>query len=158
MGFLDALRRTLSGGESARDKATKERLAKAWGLDELSPPEAPESANPATGSSAYDREIWRRKLTHLLENPPIPETEWKDFLADAYALGFDRDWVEKAQRESFEMLIRKAVSDGVVTLEEHHNIDAARDLIGIPEDEAVALLHQIVAEAEQFFGKTVEGA
>ena len=36
--------------------------------------------------------------------------------------------------------------------------DPEVDLIGIPEAEAEAALHQIVTEAESFFGKSVEGA
>ena len=54
------------------------------------------------------------------------------------------------------MLIRQAVSDRHVTEEEHRKLDLARDLIGIPEAEAEAILHAIVAEAEAFFGKPVE--
>jgi hypothetical protein len=55
------------------------------------------------------------------------------------------------------MLVRQAVSDRHVTEDEHHKLELARDLIGLPEDKAEAILHAIVAEAEAFFGKPVDG-
>ncbi len=164
MGFLDSLRRALGGDAPARDRVRRLRLAEAWGLDpgadaiDAGPADPSKMAAPPD-STNYDRELWRRKLRTLLaEKLPIPEQEWADFLADAQALGFDRDWIESSQREEFEMLIRKVVSDGVVTLDEHHKLDLARRLIGIPEPEAEEMLHRVVGEAESFFGKPVEGA
>jgi hypothetical protein len=53
--------------------------------------------------------------------------------------------------------VREAVADLGVTLQEHHKLDLARGLIGLSEAEAEATLHTIVAEAEAFFGKPVEG-
>jgi hypothetical protein len=61
-------------------------------------------------------------------------------------------------REEFDFLVRKFVSDGVVTLEEHHRLDRVRGLIGLPEDQAVKTLHEVVGEAEAIFGRKVEGA
>ena len=71
---------------------------------------------------------------------------------------FDPAWVAKCQRDEFQLLIRCAVSDRRFTETEHRTLDLARDLIGIPEAEAEAALHAVVAEAESFFGKAVEGA
>ena len=56
------------------------------------------------------------------------------------------------------LLIRKIVSDRVVTSDEHRNLDLARSLMGIPDEEAEAMLHAIAREAEAFFGGAVEGA
>ena len=44
----------------------------------------------------------------------------------------------------------------MVSEEEHHKIDLARKLIGMPEAEAEQILHAIMAEAEAFFGAPVK--
>ena len=166
MAFLDSLRRLL--GTTPRDPNERVALVEAWGLDDQSPsPEFPRGAPIATPeemaapphTSAYDVAMWRKKLHHLLsEQLPVPEDQWADFVADAQALGLDRPWVEKAMREEFGWLVRKVVSDGVVTLEEHHRLDLARGLIGLSEAEAEKTLHEVVGEAEAIFGRSVEGA
>ena len=79
-------------------------------------------------------------------------------MTDAGALGLDIAWVEQCQREEFSLLIRRAVSDRLVTLAEHSKLELARLLIGIPEPEAEATLHAIVAEAQEFFNEPIEGA
>ena len=56
------------------------------------------------------------------------------------------------------MLVRRAVADRLFTEAEHRKIDLARDLMGIPEPDAEEILHQVVVEAEKFFGGAVEGA
>ena len=56
------------------------------------------------------------------------------------------------------MLVRRAVADRVVTDAEHRKLDQARDMLGIADAEAEAILHDVVSEAETFFGKSVEGA
>ncbi len=56
------------------------------------------------------------------------------------------------------MLVRRVVADRVVTEAEHRRLDLARELLDIPDPEAVAILQTVVAEAERFFGGTVEGA
>jgi hypothetical protein len=165
MAFLDSLRRLL--GTTPRDPRQRVALVEAWGLDDQSPtPEFPRGAPAATpeemaappDTSAYDVSMWRKKLHHLLsEQMPVSEADWAGFTADAQALGLERSWVEQAMREEFTWLVRKAVSDGVVTLEEHHRLDLAKRLIGLSEAEAVQTLHEIVGEAEAIFGKSVEG-
>lgn len=166
MAFLDSLRRLL--GTTPRDPHERVRLVEAWGLDNQSPtPEFPRGAPHATpqemaappSTSAYDVSLWRKKLHHLLsEQMPVSEDQWADFVADAHALGLDQAWIENAMRQEFTLLVRLAVSDGVVTLEEHHNLDLAKRLIGLTEAEADQTLHDIVHEAESFFGRSVEGA
>ena len=79
-------------------------------------------------------------------------------MAEARAMNLDPDWVTRCQVDEFLLLVRRAVSDRHFTEEEHRKLDLARDLIGIPEAEAEAALHSIVAEAESFFGRPVEGA
>jgi hypothetical protein len=94
----------------------------------------------------------------VLEGLPDTESEWQPLMAEALSLKIDPAWVQGCLREEFALMMRRAVADGVVTGMEHRRLDLARDLIGIPESEAEATLHAIVAEAEAFFGKPVEGA
>src|SRR5205823_11333827 len=114
------------------------------------------AAPPET--TAYDRDQWRRKLKRILEKLPASQEEWADLTAEAGALGLDTAWVEQCLRDEFALLVRRAVSDRHVTLAEHSKLELARTLIGIPEDEAEATLHAIVAEAQEFFNKPIEGA
>jgi hypothetical protein len=164
MAFLDALRRTLAGDPTVRD-VDRMRLVEAWGLSDTSHPEFPgpaPAADPAAvaaspAATEYDRTQWRRKLKRILDNLPDSQGQWRDLLAEAGALGFDPAWVQQCQREEFALLIRRVVSDRVVTPLEHDKLDLARTLIGLPEAEAVQTLHAIVAEAEAFFGKSISG-
>ena len=79
-------------------------------------------------------------------------------MAEARAMNFEPEWMTRCQVDEFLLLVRRAVADRHFTEEEHRKLDLARDLIGIPETEAEAALHSIVAEAEVFFGRPVDGA
>jgi hypothetical protein len=114
------------------------------------------SDSPA--GAEYDRSLFRKKLTRVLERLPDTQDEWQPLLSEARALQFDEGWVKGCAREEFSLMLRRAVADGVVTGMEHRKLDLARDLIGIPEDEAVLMLQAVVAEAEGFFGRQVKGA
>jgi hypothetical protein len=121
----------------------------------------PEHAPSATAdtTSRYDVTMWVKKLNHLLaEKLPVERREWEDFLADAHALGFGDDWVAKQLREAYELLVRQAVSDGVVTGSEHEWLELARRQVGMGEAEALEVVRKVVEEAEAFFGKKVKGA
>jgi YesN/AraC family two-component response regulator len=165
MGFFDALKRVLSHGthEQATDE-TKKRIREAWGLGdeegsaEVAPEHAAASAGePATNAaSAYDRSQWQKKLRHILEELPDSQKDWQELMAEAHALELEPDWIAKQQHEEFAFLIRRAVSDRVVSEDDHHKLDLARKLIGISETEAEQTLHAIVAEAEAFFGTQVK--
>ena len=85
------------------------------------------------------------------------KADWLDVEAEAKAMGFEPEWVALRSRDEFALLVRRAVSDRVVTEAEHRKIDLARDLIGIPDAEAESILAKVIAEAETFFGKPVEG-
>ena len=160
MGFLDALR-GWSGGRTGEFKAV-ERLVDA----DTSPPEFPGRAPAADpeamalppATSPYDREQWRRKLKRILAKLPQSESDWEDLRQEAGALDLGEDFIQATYREEFGLMMRKIVSDRVVTSDEHHNLDTARSLMGIPDAEAEAMLHAIVAEPESFFGKKIEGA
>lgn len=154
MSFFDALRRSL-GGESAPKYTAREIEARFTGEDPDSLPIAEET--PFDGS-AYDRNQWARKLKRVMEGLPDTRPEWEDVVAESKAMGFDPDWVASSLRDGFAMLVRRAVADRVVTESEHRTLDLARDLSGIPDAEAEAILHAVVAEAETFFGESVEGA
>ena len=153
MGFLDSLRRVLHQDAASPPSA---ELAAVWGLSE--PPAESGAPLSAEDASVYDRAQWQKKMKRLLDELPASEPDWAELMSDARALHFDKDWITRCQVEEFLLLIRRAVSDGHFTEREHRKLDLARDLIGIPEAEAEAALHSIVAEAESFFGKSVDGA
>ncbi len=146
MGFFDTLRRVLGQPPAG------ENVAAVWGLNDE--PEAGSAAEPGL----YDQDNWHKKMKRVLDGLPGSRHEWPELVAEARALNLDQDWVTRCQVDEFLLLVRHAVSDRRFTEEEHRNLDLARDLIGIPEAEAEAALHAIVAEAESFFGGSVEGA
>jgi hypothetical protein len=144
MGFFDTLRRVLTG-DDPRPTATSDVDRRAG----LLPPEA---GTPGV----YDLTQWQKKLKRILDELPGSQAQWPELQAEARAMGFDGDWVRRCQLEEFRMMVRRAVSDRHFTEDEHRKLDLARDLIGIPEAEAEAILHAIIAEAEAFFGKPIE--
>ena len=159
MKFFDSLRRALGQDPAAHVPQTEEagrRLSTAWGLDDernqSAPPAHPEGFADA---SLYDRAQWRKKLKHILGELPVSRSRWDELIAEARSMSFDPEWMMQCQVEEFLLLIRRAVSDRRFTEDEHHKIDLARQLIGIPEAEAEAALQTVMAEAEQFFGKPV---
>ena len=154
MGFFDALRRSL-GSDSGRKYTAREVEARFLGVD---PDELPIAPETPFESGAYDRAQWAKKLKRVLAELPASQTDWEDVVAEARAMDFDPAWVAQCGRDEFALLVRRAVADRVVTEAEHRKIDLARDLIGIPDAEAEAILHAVVAEAESFFGEAVEGA
>jgi hypothetical protein len=151
MGFFDTLRRVLTGTHRAAASAPSDRKS----VPGLADGEA-RGETPTPGPDVYDRVQWQKKLKRILDELPASQAEWPVLMTEARALGFDLPWVRDCQLEEFQMLIRQAVADRHVTEEEHRKLDLARDLIGMPEGEAEAILHAIVAEAEAFFGKPVE--
>jgi hypothetical protein len=156
MGFFNALRRVLSPTTHEHlPEETKQRIRDAWGLDDEDV--ANESAEGGSSpASAYDRSQWQKRLKRILDELPDSQSEWVDLMGDANALELEPSWIKDRQREEFSFLIRRAVSDRVVTEEEHHKLDLARSLIGISEVEAEESLHAIMAEAESFFGAPVQ--
>lgn len=154
MGFFDALRRSM-GGAPAPDYTPREIEAIHLGVDPDSLPIADETPFE---SGAYDRAQWARKLKRVLGALPESRPQWDDVVAEAKAMGFDPAWVAQSLRDEFALLVRRAVADRVVTEAEHRKLDLARDLMEIPDAEAVAILNGVIAEAESFFGGTVDGA
>ncbi len=154
MGFFDALRRAL-GGDPDPKPTPREVEARFLGVDPDSMPIAEEAPFE---SGAYDRAQWAKKLKRVLGELPGSRPDWDDVAAEARAMGFEPAWVAQCQRDEFALLVRRAVADRVVTEAEHRKLDLARDLIGLPDVEAEAILHAVVAEAESFFGGAVEGA
>ena len=168
MGFLDALR-GVTGLAGDRDVDPRRLIDDLPGADDGGSPHPEFPAGAATAadpevmaapprSSLFDRDQWRKKLKRILEKLPATEAQWNDLTQEAGALGFDNAWVARCYRDEFGLLVRKVVSDRVVTSAEHRKLEMARELMGIPDPEAEAILHAIVAEAEEFFGGTVEGA
>lgn len=166
MGFLDALRgwAGLAGGRDVDPRRLVDSDVGDGGgsahpeFPRGVPAADPEAMAAPPETTAFDREQWRKKLKKILEHLPAAEDQWNDLQQEAGALNFETDWISRTYREEFALMTRRVVSDSVVTPEEHRNLDLARSLMGIPDAEAVAKLHEIVAEAETFFGKTVEGA
>ncbi len=153
MGFFDTLTRVLTGDKSSKYTA-REIEAIHLGVDPDDLPIAPEEPFE---SDNYDREQWARKVKRVLERLPESTPEWAAVVADSKAMDFDPAWVERCIRDEFAMMVRRAVADQVVTESEHRKLDFARNLLGIPDPEAEAILAAVISEAETFFGKTVEG-
>ena len=153
MGFFDALSRVLTGNKGPQ-YTSREIEAIHLGVDPDDLPIAPEEQFE---SGEYDRAQWAKKVKRVLERLPESQAEWATVLAESKAMDFDPKWVQQCMREEFAMLVRRAVADRVVTEAEHRKLDFARDLLGIPDAEAELILDTVVAEAETFFGKSVEG-
>lgn len=162
MGFLDALRRALAAAPaSASDSSTEASAAplviEPGGIIEESGADAGPAGAPAAAGQ-YDRAQWHKKLKRILDELPGSKPEWDALVYEARALELDPVWVAQAQREEFQLLVRRIVSDRVVTESEHDKLDLARELLGVSEAEGEAVLQAIVAEAESFFGKPVRDA
>lgn len=149
MGFFDAVRRALH-----RDNHPARDVARAWGLED----ENEEAENHAADASLYDRAQWQKKMKRILAGLPETRPEWTELMTEARALNLEAAWIRECEVEEFKLLVRRAVADRHFTETEHRRLDLARDLIGLPEDQAEKLLHNIIADAEKFFGGTVEGA
>ena len=147
MGFFDSLRHLLG-----RDDASASAEASlAWGLDEQVEKDV---VNVEAG--LYDRTQWVKKMKRILAGLPASEGQWAELMSDALALQLEPEFITKTQVDEFMLLVRRAVADRHFTETEHRKLDLARDLIGIPEEEAEAALRSVLAEAESFFGKAVE--
>jgi len=156
MGFFDTLRRVMTGDQAgADDLPIDRRLGDQWGLDEVGSGADDHTDRPAEGTSAFDRQQWERKLSRILDELPDSRGQWDDLTVEAAALGLDPGWLARRQRAEFVLLVRRAVADRAVTEAEHRRLDMARELIGISEPDAEAVLHAVVGEAESFFGKPV---
>ena len=153
MGFFDTLSRVLTGNKGPQ-YTPREIEAAHLGMH---PDELPIAPEVPFEPGSYDRTQWAKKVKRVLERLPKSEGEWPDVLAESKAMDFDPGWIKQCIRDEFTMLVRQAVADRVVTESEHRKLDFARDLLGIPDAEAEAILHDVIAEAETFFGKHVEG-
>lgn len=152
MGFFETLRTVLAddfaGSTESRTDARKEV---AGGKKS--------AAGPGQSSDDvacwYDRTEWRKKLQRILDGLPQTQPEWDTLVSEARALKFDPAWVKQCEREEFLFMIRRAVSDGVVSEPDHQKLELARQLIGMPDPDAEAALRSIVAEADSIFVKPV---
>lgn len=158
MGFFNALRRVITDDRAAKPAFDPREIEARYADDAGQADEAPLPEAAPFESGKYDRAQWAKKVKRVLDELPESRPQWDDLVAEARAMGFDPAWVNRCQVDEFMLLLRRVVADRVVTEAEHRKLDLARDLIGIPEDEAVAALDSIVAEAESFFGDKVEGA
>jgi hypothetical protein len=159
MGFFDALQRVLGGGQIGADGLPIDRrLGDDLGLNEVGSGADDNSSQPIEGTSAFDRRLWERKLKRVLDELPGSRGEWDDLMVEAGALGFDAGWVAQRQRAEFALLVRRAVADRVITEPEHRKLDLARELIGLSNDEAEAVLSGVVAEVHAFFEKPAGGS
>ncbi len=154
MGFFDTLSRVL-GGNKGPQYTSREIEAAHLGVDPDELPIAPEEPFEA---GHFDRTQWSKKVKSVLARLPESQAEWKTVIAESNAMDFPPAWVQTCIRDEFTMLVRQFVADRVVTEAEHRKLDFARDLIGMRDADAEAILHKVVAEAETFFGKSVEGA
>lgn len=103
----------------------------------------------------YDRTEWRKKLQRILDGLPQTRPEWNTLVSEARALKFDPAWVKQCEREEFLFMIRRAVSDRVVSVPDHEKLEQARQLIGMSDPDAESALRSIVAEADSIFNTPV---
>jgi hypothetical protein len=157
MGFLDSLRKTLGVAPTAGLGPINPRLAGATGVDDEGDAATAAVPEPFQGSD-YDKKTWRKKLKVVLDELPEGRSRFREVLAEGLSLGIPPATIAAWGREEFTMLVRQVVADRVVTDAEHRRIDLARELLEIPDADAQAILRAIVADAETFFGGTVEGA
>lgn len=156
MNFLNALRQLLSGAETV-ETAGSEPAAGAPAAPAPRPGIANETISP-TDKDGYDRIQWRRKLRRAMEEYPESRDELGGIDSEARALAFDPEWVRACKLEDFTWMVRRIVSDRVITSAEHIRLDEARQTLGISETEATEILRGIVKEAESVFDRNVEGA
>jgi hypothetical protein len=155
MGFFDSLKRVLEGDK----EKVSDRVAAAWNLRDTSEHDQPAFSEPEPfHGGEYDKKSWRKKLKRILDDLPESQPEWADHIAEAHALGIGNVELATWSRDEFALLVRRVVADRMVTEAEHRKLDLARELLEIPDAEAEAILHEIVEEAEKFFGKRIEGA
>src|SRR4051794_9858858 len=120
MGFFDTLRRVLAGGPGDRDAETTGPLViEPGGVLEDGPGADDGEPVPPQPASPYDRAQWHKKLKRVLDELPGSRGEWDALMYDARALELDPSWVAQCQREEFLLLVRRAVSDRVLTEPEH---------------------------------------
>ncbi len=153
MGFLDALQRAL-GGQPDPGPTARQVEAAFLGVD---PDTLPIADETPFESGVYDRVQWAKKVKRVLAELPGSQGDWDDVAAEARAMDFEPEWVTQTCVDEFTLLVRRAVADRVITDAEHRRLDLARDLIGLPDVQAEAILHKVVTEAESFFGKAIEG-
>ncbi|WP_165219005.1 hypothetical protein [Aquisphaera insulae] len=154
MGFFNALKRVLTHeARTEADEDARRRIRDLWGLEDED-----STADGAAGHDAldYDRSQWQKRLQRIVDELPASQPRWADLMNDAQALHLEPAWIHDRQLEALSLLVRKAVANRVFTAEEHHRLDQARKLMGIPEAEAEALLHDIIAEAESIFGQPIK--
>jgi hypothetical protein len=157
MGFLDSLRRSVGVAPTEGLGPINPRLAGARGVEDEGDPASASEPEPFHGSE-YDRKNWRKKLKLNVDALPDGRDRFREHLAEGLALGIEPETMVAWGREEFTMLVRRVVADRVVTEAEHRRLDMARELLDIPDPEAVAILQTVVADAERFFGGAVEGA
>lgn len=165
MGFFKALKRLLPHASHAHaTDESRQRIRAAWGLDDDDTTDEGRGADHASAAtmtagsvaSIYDRAQWQKRLRKILDDLPDSQPQWHDLITDAHALQLEPDWIADRQREEFAFIIRRAVADQVISEDDHHKLDLARRLIGMPEAEAEVALHAIMAEAAAFFGAPVK--
>ena len=155
MSFLDKLKRVLEDRHALAGISAKRPDPGAQSGVSLSPdPAATDSSASTTG---YDREQWRRKLRRAVELYPRTQAEFANLDSDEKALALDSDWVSACKQEEFTWAIRRIVADRVVTPSEHDRLDEIRELLGLDEEDAAAILHGVVSDAETVFDGNIEG-
>jgi hypothetical protein len=155
MRFLDRLKRVLEDRHALSGINAKRPDPGAQSGVTLSPEAAAKSSSAST--TDYDRELWRRKLRRAVELYPRTQAEFAILEADEKALDLDPDWALACKREEFAWAIRRIVADRVVTPSEHDRLDEIRELLNLSEEDAAAILHGVVSDAETVFDGNIEG-
>jgi hypothetical protein len=148
--------------EVLRQLLTRDRLAEGSDDDRAEDSEedsgSSDESSESTDPQMYDRARWRKRLQRILDELPGSKPEWPDLLADARDLGLNEDWARECQVDEFLLLARRSVKDRILNDRALKRLECARQLMGLSHDEADSAIRSVVAEAEAFFGKPVEGA
>ena len=148
MDFLASFRRIFGDDPLSRDPEAEPDSIEALDGDGDPHHAAPAEMAAPSHASSYDRALWRRKLrTHLAEGHDLTGPQWRDFFADARALGLDPGWIEAAKRSELRQLIQAAIHDGVISSGERRHINHVMTLLGVEKAEAVAIFDGLVSEA-----------
>lgn len=161
MGFLKTLERLVGLG-AAEPEEERARFLAAWESYGDERPEVPEfPSDKVMGADEtgldYDRAQWLKKLKRVLEDLPESRPTWSQLEAEVKTLGLAPEWVSRAYRAEFTMLVRQKLADCGLNSSERETLELARELTGLSNEEALAILREVTREAQSFFGRDVEG-
>jgi len=163
--ILDLLKSRESRGEAMSEKE-REALRQAWGMDENDPvEEAVETHREATDptGTTYDQQMWRKKVIRTVSDPAeIGQDNFFAHLAEiwkeSHALGISPEAIFETAQTAFRGAVRHVVTDREITTGEHLYLEELKETLGLPNEIATRITHEVVQEAEAIFEEKIKGA